>query len=365
MKRVLIFGMTDNPGGMENCIMNYYRNIDKNKIHFDFLTNFQQIAYQQELEAGNSKIFVIPKKGDNLLNYKRELINFFKDNAKDYDVIWYNTCSLANIDYLKMAKKYGIKKRIIHAHNSGNEASQIKYLFHKINRRLISKYATDFWSCSMNAARYFFNDNIISSSKHNLVYNAINLKDFSFDNTMRNKIRKELQIDDCFVIGNVGRFQIQKNHLFLIDIFWQVLKKRSDAVLLLIGQGELESQVQERVQKYGLEKKVIFLGVRDDVNKILSALDVFVFPSLFEGLGLALIEAQAVGLPCITSNVVVPNEVNITGLVKFVNLDHNPEEWASAICQVDLTKERDTFDSMIISNGYDIRAESKKLEKMF
>lgn len=365
MKRVLVFGMTDNPGGMENCIINYYRNIDRNKIHFDFLTNFQQIAYQKELEAGNSKIYIIPKKGDNLLEYKRELKRFFESNAKNYDVIWYNTCSLANIDYLKMAKKYGIKKRIIHAHNSGNESSQIKYLFHRINRKTVVKFATDFWSCSMNAAKYFYDDSIISSSKHSLVYNAINVKDFSFDNEMRNKFRKELHIDDRLVIGHVGRFQIQKNHLFLIDIFKHVIQKNPNAVLLLIGQGELESQVQNKVHKYGLENKVIFLGVRDDVNKLLSALDVFVFPSLFEGLGLALIEAQAVGLPCITSNVVVPNEVDITGLVKFVNLDNNPEEWANAICHVDLTRERGTSKSMIISNGYDIKTESKRLEKMF
>ena len=142
---VLVFGMTDNPGGMESCVMNYYRNIDKNEVHFDFLCNWEHMVYADEVTADGSRIYTIPKRSDDYKAYKEKMDEFFEKHAKDYDVLWYNTCTLANIDYLVYAKKYGIKKRIIHSHNSGNETSKLRGMLHYQNYASVNeiKYVCD------------------------------------------------------------------------------------------------------------------------------------------------------------------------------------------------------------------------------
>ena len=155
--KVLVFGMTDNPGGMESCVMNYYRNIDWSDVQFDFLCNWENMVYADEVTAKGSKIYTIPQKSKDYKAYKKALDDFFKAHKGEYDVFWYNTCTLTNIDYLVYAKKYGIKKRIIHAHNSGNETSKLRGIFHYLNKTRLSQYATDYWSCSMVASEYFYN----------------------------------------------------------------------------------------------------------------------------------------------------------------------------------------------------------------
>lgn len=146
-KKVLVFGMTDNPGGMESCVMNYYRNIDLDKVQFDFLCNWEQMVYADEVMKNGSKIYTIPQRSKDYKAYKKAMDSFFEKHAGEYDVFWYNTCTLTNIDYLVYAKRYGIKKRIIHAHNSGNETTLLRGIFHYLNKARIGIYATDFWSC--------------------------------------------------------------------------------------------------------------------------------------------------------------------------------------------------------------------------
>ena len=147
MKRVLVFGVTENPGGVESVIMNYYRNIDRNKIQFDFLCNTKEVAYEDEIIKMGGKIYKITGRSVNRRQYMNDMEKFFSENAKKYTTIWVNVCSLANIDYLKFAKKYGIKYRIIHSHNSENMDSKLRGLLHKFNKKIIIKYATDFWAC--------------------------------------------------------------------------------------------------------------------------------------------------------------------------------------------------------------------------
>ena len=233
--KVLVFGMTDNPGGMESCVMNYYRNIDWSDVQFDFLCNWENMVYADEVTAKGSKIYTIPQKSKDYKAYKKALDDFFKAHKGEYDVFWYNTCTLTNIDYLVYAKKYGIKKRIIHAHNSGNETSKLRGIFHYLNKTRLSQYATDYWSCSMVASEYFYNENIINSPKHHIINNAIQTKDYAFDEAVRNEIRKEYKLEDKYVIGHVGRFQYQKNHEFLVDVFNEYLKLDNKAVLMLVG----------------------------------------------------------------------------------------------------------------------------------
>ena len=363
LKKVLVFGMTDNPGGMESCIMNYYRHVDKNKIHFDFLCNWESMVCEKEVKANGSKVYTIPQKSRNYKAYKRAMNTFFSEHADEYDVFWYNTCTLTNIDYLIYAKRYGIKKRIIHAHNSGNETSMIRGILHYVNKIRLGRYATDFWSCSMAAAVYFFIKKQIHSQKYRLINNAISTYNYKYDILIRNEVRKNLGLEDKYVIGHVGRFQFQKNHGFLIDIFYEYLKLDSRAVLMLVGQGEEEDAIRQKVMNLGIEKSVLFMGVRTDVNRLLQAMDVFLLPSRFEGLPLVLIEAQTSGLRCLTTKNKVPYEVNVTGNVEFEELKENSIEWAHHIeCMEKQPYDRKSCLDLITDAGFDILKEAEKME---
>ncbi|MFQ7844158.1 MAG: glycosyltransferase family 1 protein [Coprococcus sp.] len=363
LKKVLVFGMTDNPGGMESCIMNYYRHVDKNKIHFDFLCNWESMVCEKEVKANGSKVYTIPQKSRNYKAYKRAMNTFFSEHADEYDVFWYNTCTLTNIDYLIYAKRYGIKKRIIHAHNSGNETSMIRGILHYVNKIRLGRYATDFWSCSMAAAVYFFIKKQIHSQKYRLINNAISTYNYKYDILIRNEVRKNLGLEDKYVIGHVGRFQFQKNHEFLIDIFYEYLKLDSRAVLMLVGQGEEEDAIRQKVINLGIEKSVLYMGVRTDVNRLLQAMDVFLLPSRFEGLPLVLIEAQTSGLRCLTTKNKVPYEVNVTGNVEFEELKENSIEWAHHIeCMEKQPYDRKSCLDLITDAGYDILKEAEKME---
>ncbi len=358
---VLVFGMTDNPGGMESCVMNYYRNIDKNEVHFDFLCNWEHMVYADEVTANGSRIYTIPKRSDDYKAYKEKMDEFFEKHAKYYDVIWYNTCTLTNIDYLIYAKKYGIKKRIIHAHNPGNETSKLRGLLHYLNKIRLKKYATDYWSCSMSASEYFYDGKTIMTDRHHIINNAIKMEIFQYNKEKRNEIRDKYNLNGKHVIGHVGRFQQVKNQSFLIDIFNEYIKLDNTAILMLVGKGENHEQIKQKVKELGINDKVMFMGARQDVNELLQAMDVFVLPSLFEGLGMVLIEAQAAGLPCVTSKDVVPDIVNVTGNVSFVPLNNNADEWAKKIYDtLQKTYERDKSIPMLTEAGYDIAKEAEK-----
>lgn len=358
-------GMTDNPGGMESVVMNYYRHMDHDRIKFDFLSYFDCIAYQDELEAHGSVCYRIPPKGGNLYEYRKGLRDFFKTYGSQYDAVWYNTCSLANIDFLICAREYHIGRRIIHAHNSNAEPSLIRNMAHKLNRKKISKYATDFWSCSEAASAYFYDENIRKSPHYRIIQNAIDLGVYRYQPDVREAYRKQLGLYNCLVIGHVGRFSRQKNHMFLLDIFEACRKKNDHVKLLLIGQGELQAEVRERVIRDGVEKDVLFLGVRKDVPALLQAMDVFLFPSLFEGLPLALLEAQATGLPCITSEHVVPEETDITGLTRFIDLSEPAETWADAVLQADNHNRFTDYRQMISKKHFNIEEEAAGMADFF
>ena len=278
----------------------------------------------------------------------------------EYDVFWYNTCTLTNIDYLVYAKKYGIKKRIIHAHNSGNETSKLRGIFHYLNKTRLSQYATDYWSCSMAASEYFYNENIINSPKHHIINNAIQTKDYAFNEAVRNEIRKEYKLEDKYVIGHVGRFQYQKNHEFLVDVFNEYLKLDNNVVLMLIGQGEGEEAIRQKVADLGMTENVMFMGVRSDVNKLLQAMDIFVLPSHFEGLPLVLVEAQTAGLPCYASKDVITKESDVTGNIEFISLDDGDKKWAQIIYDNKKSDDRNKYTQLVIDAGFDINTETNK-----
>lgn len=366
MYKVLVFGITENPGGVEAFLLSYYRMIDRNKIQFDFLCNtHDKVAYEDELKRLGGKVIHIAMRSKEPLQYKKELNNFMKQHASEYQAVWVNVCSLANIDYLKVAKKYGIKKRIIHSHNSQNMDNRIRKILHQINRNRIANYATDFWACSDDAAKWFYNDSLLPKSV--VIKNAIELPRVSFAEEKRVKIREQYHLKDKFVIGNVGRLHFQKNQMFALDIMSNLVHKMPNAVLMLVGQGEDEEKLKKRAEELKISGQIIFTGVQSDIGGYLSAFDLFLFPSKFEGLSIAGLEAQVNGLPVISSYGVIPEELKLTDNFHFKRLEDGAESWADAI--VDLSQNTERTNPEVIKErftkaGFNIDTEVKRLEEL-
>lgn len=369
MEKILVIGQSDNPGGVETVIKRYFNEV-KDSIQFDFLV-FAPICYDQEFyeQAGCNIFFVQNPQFRHPFRYKRELKRFFKSKVNDYSAIWVNCCDLANAGaILKQAKAIGINKRIIHAHNTQLMHTGKKRYFYNIMhnywKKNIHKYATDFWTCSESAGKFFYTENILKSNKYKVINNAIELDKYKHNEDIRKKIRNEMHIsEDCTVIGHIGRFQYQKNHEFLIDIFKKYHSINSDSKLLLIGQGNDENRIKKLVRNSNLQDDVIFMGARKNINELLQMMDVFLLPSRFEGLPLVLIEAQAAGLSCVTSKNVVTEAVNITGNVSFVDLKSDIDEWVDEINrQLDRKVDYKKCINDLSDFGFDIKKEGEKFK---
>ena len=364
MKRVLVVGFTGNIGGLETVVMNYYRNFDKNKVQLDFLYSTDEIAFKDEIEALGGKTYHIEAKHNNLFKYKKELKEFFEKNGKKYSAIWVNFCNITNLDYLKMAKKYNIKTRIIHAHNSQNMGSKLKGILHKIYKNIMPLYVTNYWSCSNEASKWFYSKKIMNSDNYLIVNNAIDLKKYEYNENVRKKVRKDNNWDNKIVIGNIGRLHFQKNQMFALSIIKEFKKLNKNAIFVLVGDGEDKDKLKEEVKRLKIEDSVFFYGLRNDVPNLLSGMDIVLFPSLFEGLSLSLVEAQCAKLLTITSNTVSPDS-KMSDYLYFVDLNKTPEEWAKFMNDKYNSFDRKNSKNEIKKRGYDIKTESKKLEEFF
>lgn len=363
--RVLVFGMTENPGGVESFLVNYYRHIDRNKIQWDFLCNSHNpVAYEEELVRLGGRCYHITARSVDRQKYRLELDTVFREHAKEWDAIWVNVCSLANIDYLKVAKKYGIEKRIIHSHNSQNMDNWLRGLLHKWNKVQISKIATDFWACSEDAAKWFYSGETLQKAV--VIHNAIDVERMRFDETKRNAIREKYGWQDNYIIGNVGRLHFQKNQSFALDIFAEYRKTNKNALLVLVGQGEDEQMLKEKAERLGLEDSVFCTGVQTDIQAWLSSFDLFLFPSVFEGLGIAGLEAEVNGLPTIASGFVIPDEVKINDNFSFMDLNAGASAWSKQIEKFSTVgrAEYGEIKKRFIKKGYDIDTETGRLEML-
>lgn len=349
-------------GGAETFIMNVYRNIDREKIQFDFVVHTNdKCVYDDEILSLGGKIYRVPKYlGKNHMQYKKSWENFLKSHLK-YKIIHGHVRSTAYI-YLSIAKKFNLIT-IIHSHNTSSGKgikSKIKDLF-QYPIRYIADY---FFACSNNAGKWLFGKKICNSNEFYIIKNAIDIEKFKFNNNIRNKIRNEFKIQDKqFVIGHVGRFHEQKNHIFLIDIFSCLLKERPDAILLLVGDGELRSTIENKVEKLGIAQSVIFTGVRPDVHKLFQAMDIFVFPSLYEGLGIVLIEAQASGLPCVVSNT-IPEEAVLSENLKKISLN-DKNNWMNELLKDKSEYISEEIDVLIMKSGYAIDNATKWISEFY
>ena len=262
--------------------MNYYRNIAKDKIQFHFLCDEDStnIPYE-EIEKMGGKVIIIPPY-QRLYEYQKELYRIFKEN--NYKIV-HSHISTLSVFPLRIAKKAGVPIRIAHSHSTSNKKEWKKNILKMILRPFSKLYANNYFACTEYAGKWLFGKKVVERKELNVINNAIDLKKFEFNENTREDLRKELGIkEDVLVIGHVGRFMKQKNHEFLIDVFEKAIKQDDNIYLILVGQGPLEDKIKEMAKEKGIEYKILFLGQRNDVNKLYQAMDIFVLPSLYEGL---------------------------------------------------------------------------------
>lgn len=354
-KRVLQVVTHMNRGGLETMLMNYYRQIDRSRVQFDFLTHrVGEKDYDAEIRSLGGRIYHVPPVNPFSASYHRALDNFFSQHP-EYRVV-HSHLDCMSTDVLRAAKKHGVPVRIGHGHSSSQDKNA-KYFLKLLCKRGIPAQATHLFACAKEAGDWMF-----SGTPFRVLPNAIDAAAYRCDAAMRRDVRAELKLEDAVVLGHVGRFSEPKNHPFLIDLFAEAVKKEPKARLLLVGGGEGRSAIEEKVQALGLAEKVLFLGVRSDVNRLLQAMDVFVFPSLYEGFGIVALEAQAAGLPCMVSDA-VPMECQLTDLLEQLPLD-SAELWAEQVLDAVRRERKDTYDA-ICAAGFDIAQNAKWLEEFY
>lgn len=360
MIKVLQVYPSMNNAGTEMVIMNWYRNVDRNKIQFDFLVQNKGSLDEDILNMGG-KIHYISN--DNNKLYKKKLVKFFREN-KEYNIIHTHTHSEMGL-VLNAAKIAGVNCRIAHSHNCRSDANNLMKILKKIKSIPIKHNATHFFACSKEAGEWLFPFKNIDIE---VIKNGIDLEKFKYNSNFRKEIRKELGIkEDEKVICHVGRFSEEKNHNFIIDVVSEVIKINKEIKVILVGVGPLENSIKQKVIDLGIVSNIIFLGNRNDVNKIMSASDLFLFPSLYEGLGIVLIEAQVNGLPCIVSDR-VPDEADMKcNIYNSILLENDMNIWIEHINQYLSISNKERYNKVehVRNRGYDIKEVGKIIELFY
>lgn len=361
--RILHIVQGMNIGGIETMLMNLYRNINRDKIQFDFILSCpQESEYENEIISLGGKIFrvtpismIFPHK------YLLDVNKIFKDNPS-YQIVHSHMNAVSALPLL-VAKLNHIPVRICHAHTNGTAG--FKGVFKRIIKYPLKYIANRYFACGKDAAAFLYGGWFFKSQFCYIINNAINIHKYAYDLTARNKIREQNIINNKFVIGHVGRFDPVKNHIFILEIFKIIHKSIPDAILLLVGNWKCNIKIKEKINLLGLDDAVLMTGVVSNVNEYLQAMDVYLFPSLYEGLGMSLIEAQCAGLPCIASDT-VPKEAAITNLVDFLSLSQKAEIWANKIISVHKNKYQRLNTMKSIRNaGYDIAVTTRWLESFY
>lgn len=357
MKRVLCITANMNTGGAETFLMKIYRNIDRSKYQLDFCINVKEKCfYEDEILALGGKIYRIPSKSENLQEFRRQLSAVVRENQ--YQYVLRITSSAMGLMDLKIAKKAGAKVCCARSSNSSDGNGIKTRAVHFLGRLLYAKYVDVAIAPSDLAAQYTFGKKMYADGNVHILHNAVDLDYYKYSEEEKNRVRKEFSIaPDVKVLGHIGRFMQQKNHLFLLDVFHEVYKQNRNTVLLLVGDGELKESVKQKAAALGLLDSVIFTGVRKDIPALLSAMDVFVFPSLYEGMPNTVIEAQATGLPCIIADTITRG-VKLISSVKFLSLSDSAVRWAEAVLD-SLKEARQDTKQTFVKNRYDIASSAK------
>ena len=348
-------------GGAETFLMKIYRTINREKYQMDFCINtYSKCFYEDEIVSLGGKIYRIPEKSNNIIQFRKQLYNIIKDNNYKY-VLRITSHAVGFMD-LKIAKKAGAIICCARSSNSSDGKGIVTIILHVIGRFLYQKYVDVKIAPSDLAAIYTFGSAEYKSSKVKILQNGLDLSTYKFNAQNRKALREELNIpDNTFVVGHIGRFYEQKNHLFLINVFRQIKEIKHDSKLLLIGDGPLYNQVKEEVERLHIDDSVIFAGVRRDIPQVLSSMDAFVFPSLYEGMPNTVIEAQASGLPCLISDTIT-REANVNGFVKFMSLNETYQKWAKVTIELPYL-DRIKCNQEMKNGQYDINLVTQKFVK--
>ena len=349
-------------GGIETFVMNLYRNIDTEKVQFDFLIHGEgENSFEEEIKLLGGEIYRVPSI-KRYIKYHKQMKKIFLKNSQKYNAIHIH-CGYA-IPYFdaKIAKKYGIDNIIVHSHSSNTEFTKRKIVQILLKNKL-SNLAIYRLACSEEAAKWMFSDKVIEKKQYEIVKNAIDLDKYKFNIDTREKIRKELNLEGKFVIGHIGRLAAAKNHIFLLEVFKKIYQNEKKSVLLLVGDGELKNEIKAKAKELNIIDKIIFIGKSNNVTNYLQAMDVFVFPSLYEGFGLAVLEAQVSGLQCFVSDTIT-KEIDVAQMVNFISLEKKPEEWANIILNSKEYK-RENKSDIAKQKKYEIAELSKEMEKFY
>ncbi|WLR49128.1 glycosyltransferase family 1 protein [Halobacillus litoralis] len=360
--RVLHVVVNMNRGGAETLIMNLYRNIDRSKVQFDFLT-CKKGVFDKEIEEMGGKIHRIPYVTDvGHRKYIKSLQKFFQEN-QNYRIVHSHMDKMSGF-VLRAAKHADIPVRIAHSHNTSSEGGAGAKLYKWYAGKQVSSAATEMYACSNSAAYWLFKKKAASA---HILKNGIEQKKFSFTTSARVKVRSSLLIDkDTLLLGHVGRFSLQKNHMFLLEVFAEYRKRNPDSKLMLVGEGDLKEKITEKVKKLGIENDVLMLGVRSDINELLQAIDVFLFPSFHEGLPVTLIEAQGAGIPCLISDR-ISEEVDM-GIDLIKQLPISPvsiSRWLDEIDRTSNGQRKPIPSDPFNEKGYNINHTAANIEKEY
>lgn len=368
MKRVLQIMGGLKRGGLETFAMNMYRSIDRSEIQFDFLlTQVVGGDYEEEAKSMGANIYHLPARNKGYKAYHKALDDFFREHH-DYIAIHEHISSLTSIEPAYYAKKYGIPVRIFHSHSSSIQKSLrlhwVHTILHYLNKPKVHSYATHYLGCSDKALDWIYKYTGVRS-KALMINNGIDCEQYAFNKIVRAEVRKEFGIDaDDFVIGHVGRFIPLKNQGFLVDIVEELHETILNAKLLLVGEGDTMEEIKAKVANKGLDKSVIFTGVRSDVANLMQAMDVFAMPSWFEGLPVSLVEAQAAGLPVVASETISHNS-DLTGTILFKSIKDSAEDWSKCIMEWKRTIGRPDNIEKLKKAGFDSKTTVKQLINIY
>lgn len=346
-------------GGSQSVVMNLFRNIDRSKIMFDFIVDHPKNNYfEREILSLGGKIFIMPTfNGRNVCEVKRKWDEFFAEHP-EYMILHSHVRSYASF-YLPIAKKHGLKT-IIHSHSTSNGKG-----FSSIIKRILQyplRHQADYlMACSNEAGRWLYGDKACRKSNYIFLPNAIKVEDYCYSLDIAKEVRKELDLQNKFVIGHIGRLHKAKNHSFLLNVFARVCQKCPNAMLLLVGDGELRGEIEAKIRELKIEDCVIMTGGRSDVSRLMQAMDIFVFPSLWEGLPVAIIEAQASGMHCIISDRIT-KDVDVSELVERLPIT-DVNVWVNKILRMDKTR-LNVIDK-IKEAGFDVSDSAKKLTDFY
>lgn len=361
--RILEIGLSYNPGGVESFVMNYYRQLVKKGIQFDFVCMYPSLAYEDEIRKLGGKIYYTVNVKKHIRKFRQQLQEILAQGS--YETVHINMLSAANIVPLQVACRMHVPTIIAHSHNT-QAPGILRNFLHRKNRRAVMRYATDYWACSQGAAEWLYG--MAAAEQAVIIRNAVCVQKYLYRENVRTATRAALKIpEDTLVLGHIGRFEEQKNHRYLLEIFAEVVRRRPDSILLLVGDGMLHDAVSRQAEQLHLTDRIRFLGRRSDVPELLGAMDVFVFPSLYEGLSVTAIEAQCAGLPCIASSALAEETAVMENFLR-IPLEKSPGFWADAIVRAAKNLRNESDNDRIYQRmsqaGFEIETEADRMYTM-